>query len=136
MARERGSLETGVTPGQARHERVVAAVETRAAERVHMIAAYMGRPPARADRVDAAAVRALGEESKDLLSGVRTEQKRQVSLAERASSRGLSLGVAAALAAMAEILAAAAAAHGRPAWLLWPATAAACAILPTVMALI
>lgn len=136
MARERASLETGVTPGQARHERVVAMVETRAAVQVHKIADYMGRPPARADRVDAAAVRALGDGSEHLLSRLRTEQKRQVSLAERASGRGLYLGVAAGLAAMAEILVAAAVAHGRQGWLLWPVTAAACSTLLTGIALI
>ncbi|MFC9685329.1 hypothetical protein [Streptomyces sp. NPDC056948] len=136
MARERASLETGVTPAQARHERVVSVVETRAAGRVREIADYMGRPPTRADRVDAATVRALGKESEHLLSGLRTEQKRQVSLAEGASSRGLYLGAAAAIAAVAEMLAAAAVSDGRPRWLLWPMTAAACSTVLTAMALI
>ncbi|WP_039932702.1 hypothetical protein [Streptomyces viridochromogenes] len=136
MARERASLETGVTPAQARHERVVAVVETRAAERVRRIADYMGRPPTRADRVDAAAVMALGKESEHLLSGLRTEQKRQVGLADRASSRGLYLGAAAAITAVAEMLVAAAVSDGRQRWLLWPVTAAACSTLLTVMALL
>ncbi|GAA2762737.1 hypothetical protein GCM10010103_17780 [Streptomyces paradoxus] len=135
MARERASLETGITPGQARHERVVAAVETRAAERVREIAEYMGRPPRRADRVDAATATMLAEDPGHL-SDLRKEQKRQVSFAELASSRGVYLGAAAAMAAIAEVLVAAAVADGRRRWLLWPAGAAVCSAVLTARALI
>ncbi|MFI8889566.1 hypothetical protein [Streptomyces paradoxus] len=135
MARERASLETGITSGQARHERVVAAVEARAAEQVREIAEYMGRPPTRADRVDAATVTTLAEDPEHL-SDLRDEQKRQVSFAELASSRGVYLGAAAAMAAIAQMLVAAAVADGRPRWLLWPAGAAVCSTALAAMALI
>lgn len=134
-ARERASLETGITPEQARHERVVAVVETSVAEHVREIADYMGRSPERVDRVDAAAVTALGKGPENP-SDLRTEQKRQVSLAERAGNRGLYLGAATAVAAVAEILAAAAFADGRRRWLPLPGSAALLATGLAVMALI
>lgn len=74
--------------------------------------------PEHADRIDAETVTALSDKPEDA-PDLRTEQERQVSLAERASSRGLYLGSATAIAGVAEILAAAVA-DGRRRWLAWP----------------
>ncbi|MEV0600359.1 hypothetical protein AB0I82_13825 [Streptomyces sp. NPDC050315] len=119
VARELASLDTGITPGEARHERVMAAVEGVLVDDVRKIAEYMGRPPTAADRVDTEAATALGKEPKNL-SAAQAEQQRQADLAQRAGRRSLLLSAATAIGVVAEILAVAALSIGRRAWRWWP----------------
>ncbi|AZM57289.1 hypothetical protein DMA15_35940 [Streptomyces sp. WAC 01529] len=120
LARELAVWDTGISPSDARHERVMAAVEGTIAVQIRSIAKYMGRVPVAEDRVDMTTVTALSREPKKL-GAARAEQNRQVDLAEQAGRRSLLLSAATAVAVVAQILTVAAFAGGRRRWLWWPA---------------
>lgn len=95
----------------------------------------MGRTPGPQDRIDATAANALSVRPKTLSAAV-AEQNHQVTLAEQAGRRSLLLSAATALAVVAEILAVAAFAIGRPRWLWWPALGALASTALAVVAFI
>ncbi|MCX4820925.1 hypothetical protein OG883_13600 [Streptomyces sp. NBC_01142] len=134
-AREFASLETGVSPQEARHEQTVAIVENVIAQQVRKIVDYMGRPPTATDGVDPAAVAALGR-APERLSNAQAEQVRQVDLAERASRRALFLASATAVAVVAEALAATALTTMRRAWWFWLAGTSGVTLLLVSFALV
>lgn len=118
-----------------RHERAVAAAETDHASRLRAMAEHMGRAPEAADGVSAASVAALRSGSEDW-PGMRAEQNRHKDLADAAGDRGLYLAAAAALAAAAEVLAAAFLEAGRLSRMVWPTGLAAVSIGVTAWALV
>ncbi|MFD3842458.1 hypothetical protein ACFWWC_40350 [Streptomyces sp. NPDC058642] len=110
-----------------RHERAVAAAETRHASRLRVMAEYMGRAPSDTDGVSAASAAALRARSEDW-PDMRAEQNRNKALADAAGDRGLYLAAATALAVVAEVLAAALLEAGRLSRMGWPTGIAALSI--------
>ncbi|WP_406482598.1 hypothetical protein [Streptomyces sp. NBC_01615] len=134
-AREFASLDTGISPREARHERTVAAVEDMIAQQVRKIVDYMGRPPTTTDGVDPAAVTALSKPP-ERLSNAQAQQIHQLDLAQRASRRGLFLTSATAVAVVAEALAATALTTMHRTWWIWFATTSGVTLLLMTLALI
>ncbi|WP_369215356.1 hypothetical protein [Streptomyces flavofungini] len=132
-ARELAATDTGISPADARHERVLAAVENTIAVRVRDIATYMGRAPDAADRLDAATADALSKQPEERRAAG-AEQRRQVDLAERAGRSSLLLSAATAVAVVAQMLAVAAFAADRRRLLWWPALGAVASTALTVAA--
>ncbi|WP_128376353.1 hypothetical protein [Streptomyces cavernae] len=118
-----------------RHERAVAAAETRHASLLRRMAEYMGRAPSVTDGVSSAAVVALRARPEDW-PGMRAEQGRQKDLADAAGDRGLYLAAATGLAVVAEMLAAAFLASGRLSRLGWPAGTATASLVITVLTMV
>ncbi|MBL1101601.1 hypothetical protein [Streptomyces coffeae] len=110
-----------------RHERAVAAAETRHASQLRVMAEYMGRAPSDTDGVSAASVAALRARPEDW-PDMRAEQNRYKALADAAGDRGLYLAAATALAVVAEVLADAFLEAGRLSRMGWPAGIAALSI--------
>ncbi|GAA3509833.1 hypothetical protein [Streptomyces shaanxiensis] len=118
-----------------RHERAVAAAETRHASRLRVMAEHMGRAPAVTDGVSVASVAALRARPEDW-PDMRAEQNSHKDLADAAGVRGLYLAAATALAVVAEVLAAAFLESGRLSRMGWPTGFAAVSIGITAWAML
>ncbi|MEV4436639.1 hypothetical protein [Streptomyces sp. NPDC049585] len=118
-----------------RHERAVAAAETRHASQLRVMAENMGRPPAVTDGVSAASVAALRARPEDW-PDMRAEQNRHKAQADAAGARGLYLAAATALAVVAEMLAAAFLESGQLSRIGWPTGCATTSIGLTAWAML
>ncbi|MFD7698581.1 hypothetical protein [Streptomyces caelestis] len=118
-----------------RHERAVAAAETRHASQLRLIAEHMGRAPGLTDGVSSASVVAVRARPEDWPE-MQAEQNRQKDLADAAGDRGLNLAAATALAVVAEVLAAAFLESGRLSRMGWPAGVAVLSVGVTAWTLL